>query len=181
MYNEPLYNQLNLRNDLRQLWEQHVMWTRSFIISTAENLGDLNDVTQRLLQNPDDMSKIFVTFYGKNNADKLKQLLADHLQIAANLVNSAKMGNTKDVDMYRTQWYNNADQIAIFLSELNPNWSVEKWREFLFNHLEMTEDEARNRFNGNYKQDIQIYNNIENEALKMADYMADGILLQFPA
>ena len=43
---------LEITNTLRKLWEQHIMWTRSFIISTAENLGDVELVTERLLGNP---------------------------------------------------------------------------------------------------------------------------------
>ena len=41
--------QLCLMNRLRQLWGQHVYWTRFFIISTADQLEDLQTVTDRLL------------------------------------------------------------------------------------------------------------------------------------
>ena len=55
--------QVELLNELRMLWEQHIHWTRSFIISTAANLGDLEPVTNRLLQNPGDFGKVFRMFY----------------------------------------------------------------------------------------------------------------------
>ncbi len=41
MYNGYSPQQLCLMNQLQQLWAQHVYWTRFFIISTAEELGDL--------------------------------------------------------------------------------------------------------------------------------------------
>ena len=41
MYNGYTPQQLCLMNQLQQLWAQHVYWTRFFIISTAEELGDL--------------------------------------------------------------------------------------------------------------------------------------------
>ena len=41
MYNGYTPQQLCLINQLQQLWAQHVYWTRFFIISTAEELGDL--------------------------------------------------------------------------------------------------------------------------------------------
>jgi hypothetical protein len=43
----------------------------------------------------------------------------------------------------------------------------------------MTENEAVERLNGKYEQDIKQYDPIENSALKMADYMYTGIVKQF--
>lgn len=39
-------------NDIRMLWEQHGVWTRSAIYSIALNLPDVDFVVKRLLQNP---------------------------------------------------------------------------------------------------------------------------------
>lgn len=47
-----------LNNTLRKLWEQHIMWTRSFIISTVDDLGDIDFVTKRLMRNPSDFSEV---------------------------------------------------------------------------------------------------------------------------
>lgn len=54
--------QMELRNQLRKLWEQHVFWTRLFIISTAGCLGDVELVTRRLLRNPGDFALVFLPF-----------------------------------------------------------------------------------------------------------------------
>lgn len=48
----------------------------------------------------------------------------------------------------------------------------------MFSHLEMTEKEATLRLSGKYEADIKMFNNIEDEALKMADYMSCGIIQQ---
>ncbi|MGI6728179.1 MAG: hypothetical protein ACOX4P_06500 [Anaerovoracaceae bacterium] len=53
-----IFKQIKIMNTLRKLWEQHVMWTRSFIISTIEGLSDLDPVTKRLLQNPTDFANV---------------------------------------------------------------------------------------------------------------------------
>ena len=46
----------------------------------------------------------------------------------------------------------------------------------LYSHLEMTENEATLRLQWNYSADIEVFDDIENEALKMADYMICGII-----
>ncbi len=172
-------NQINLMNTFRKLWEQHIMWTRSFIISIASNLGDLTMVTNRLLQNPSDFENVLRPFYGRENAAKFQSLFQEHLLIAAKLVNDAKAGNTAEVKEDEIKWYENADQIAAFMASINPYWSEQEWRALLYDHLKMTENEAVERLNGQYEADILIYDSIEEQALKMADLMSTGIIKQF--
>lgn len=168
-----------LTNLFRKLWEQHVMWTRSFIISTAADLGDLELVTQRLLRNPVDTAEVLRWYYGAEKANEFERLLTAHLNIAGQLVNAAKQGDAAAVADLRKQWYANADEIAAFLAAINPCWIEEWWRSMFYEHLELTEQEAVYRLNGEYAKDIAIYDKIEEEALKMADEMANGIIRQF--
>lgn len=172
-------NRQEIINKMRKLWSQHVYWTRFFIISTVEELKDLKYVTDRLLENPGDFGKALKAFYGARKAEKFKQLLTDHLKIGGGLVNADKDMNTAKADELRKEWYANADDIAEFLAEINPNWNELKWRNMMYSHLSMTEKEAGLRLKKEYLKDIEIFGSIENEALEMADYMANGIIRQF--
>lgn len=178
MRNGYTQQQICLMNQLRQLWEQHVYWTRFFIISTAAELGDLEPVTNRLLRNPKDFAQLLEPFYGMEIARQFEELFTQHLLIAGDLVNAAKNQEVSKVDDTRKRWYKNADEIARFLSLINPYWNETKWRSMLYSHLEMTEREATLRLQGNYPADIKVFGDIENEALKMADYMFCGIIKQ---
>ena len=168
MCNSYTDKQICLMNRIRQLWGQHVYWTRFAIISTAADLGDSDPVTKRLLQNPKDFAKLFTLIFGMWNADCFEKLLTEHLLIAADLVNAAKKGEAQKADIARKEWYKNADEIAGFLHCINHCWSEEKWKDMMYSHLEMTEKEATLRLNGKYSADINIFDDIENEALKMA-------------
>lgn len=174
-YNEK---QICLMNRFRQLWVQHVYWTRFFIISTVSGLEDLDVVTARLLQNPRDFADVLASFYGKKTAERFQELFTEHLLIAGDLVNAAKNKDTAKVDETRKKWYENADEIACFLSKINPYWDILRWRNMLYSHLEMTEKEATLRLQGNYSEDIKNFERIEKEALNMADYMFCGIINQ---
>lgn len=178
MCNGFTQEQLCLINRIRLLWSQHVYRTRFTIISTAENLGDLKPVSNRLMQNPNDFAQLLTPFYGVRRADKFRELFTQHLLIADELVNAAKNSDTAKADDARKRWYENADEIADFLSCINRYWSYTKWKEMMFSHLEMTEEEASLRLSGKYEADIKMFDSIENEALKMADYMSCGIIKQ---
>lgn len=163
-------------NRIRQLWGQHVYWTRFFIISTASDLGNLEPVTKRLLRNPKDFAKLLAPLCGKRMADRFEDLFTQHLLIAADLVNAAKNGDADKAASARTKWYENADEIACFLASVNRCWDEAKWKDMLYSHLEMTEKEASLRLQGDYTADIKVFDDIENEAFKMADYMFCGII-----
>lgn len=170
--------QICLMNQLRLLWTQHVYWTRFFIISSTADLDDLKPVTNRLLQNPKDFARLLTPIYGVKIACKLQELFTQHLLIAADLVNAAKKSEVDKVNDARKRWYKNADEIAGFLSSINQCWDTIKWKNMLYSHLQMTEQEATLRLQGNYTADIEVFDKIENEALKMANYMFCGIIKQ---
>lgn len=169
----------NLEDTFRMLWEQHVVWTRLTILSIIFGLPDENLVTNRLLRNPEDMGAVLKRFYGDKIATMFTELLKSHLVIAAQLVKAAKAGNSAAANDAEKRWYANADEIASFLAGINPYWSEEKWRDMLYTHLKLTKSEAVNILNKNYSEGISIFDEIEKQALGMADVMASGIASQF--
>jgi len=171
--------EVDLRNVIRKLWEQHIVWTRMTLISMIKDLPDVDFVTNRLLQNPIDFKNVLKKFYGDDIASKFSDSFKNHLVIAAELVKAAKAGYSKEAADAEKRWYANADEIANFLSRINPYWSEEYWRTMLYEHLKMTKSEAVNILTNNYEKGITDYDEIENQALKMADVMADGIIKQF--
>jgi len=169
-----------LNNLMRLLWEQHVYWTRMAIVSTAFGLPDAEAVTNRLLRNPKDFESALRQYYGKDIAAKFAELFTSHLTIAAELVDAAKADNSAAAADAEKRWYANADQIAAFLGEINPYWSTQEWRKMLYNHLAMTKTEAVDILTEKYEDSVGMFDNIELEALAMADMMKQGITKQFP-
>jgi len=171
--------QLELVTSLRRLWLEHVYWTRLFLISKAFDLPDLPFVTQRLLQNPHDFANALRPLFGKQIAKQFEDLLTEHLVIASKIVDAAKAGDTAELDKQRDLWYANAESIAKFLASNNQFWNERVWNDFMFNHLQMTEDEIMQILNGQYEQSIKEFDSIQAEALLMADAMTRGIIRLF--
>lgn len=183
MYTPPSVisrSQVRLNNHLRLLWEQHVVWTRLTIISIIFGLPDIDLVTNRLLRNPKDIAASLEPLYGDRVASRFEDLFTSHLVIAADLVKAAKAGDTGAAADAEKRWYANADEIAAFLGSINPYWSAQQWQSMLHEHLALTKSEAVNILTGKYAEGIAVFDQIEKQALEMADVMVYGIIQQFP-
>lgn len=172
--------EVSLKSSMRLVWEQHVYWTRLTIISLAFNLPDVDFVTARLLRNATDMGNLLKPYYGNKIAAKFSNLIREHLVIAVELVKAAKAGNQKAVAAAKRRWYANGEEIAEFLSTINPYISKNKFKEMFFEHLALTTSEAVFILQKDYKSSIAVFDKIEAEALQMADTIMVGIVKQFP-
>ncbi len=170
---------------MRQLWEDHIVWTRQFIVSaatTAETLPDVGPTVDRLLANQADIGDAVRPFYGDEAANALTELLREHILTAADLVAAAKAGDADAVASASEAWYANADEIASFLSNANPrSLPLEDMRAMMRSHLDLTLREAVARLEGRYADDIAAYDEIHLQILEMADMLSAGIIAQFPS
>ena len=172
-------NRASFHDAIRQLWEDHIVWTREFIVSFAADGADLSAVTDRLLRNQDDIGDAIKPFYGDAAGEALSGLLREHILGAAALLDAAKNGG--DVAAASAAWYANADEIAEFLAAANPRaWPVDEMRAMMKDHLDLTLAEGVARLQGRYADDIAAYDQIHTQILRMADMLSDGIIAQFP-
>lgn len=172
---------LAFQDAMQKLWEDHITWTRLFIVSAVSDLPDQSPTTQRLLQNQDDIGNAIKPFYGEDAGNQLSFLLRDHILIAADLLQAAKNGNTAAFEVASARWYANADDIAIFLNSANPkNWPLDEMKAMMKEHLDLTLAEPSARLNGDWDSDIAAYDEIHIQILEMADMLSTGIIEQFP-
>jgi len=161
------------------LWMEHVNWTRMTIISIVFNLPDLPFVQQRLLRNATDLGNCLRPFYGDSIADRYTALIKEHLLIAAQLVTAAAKGDAATAEAKERDWYRNADDIAHFLHTINPYLSREAIQKMFYMHLALTKTEAVTMIQKDYQADVDIFDEIEAEALAMSDMIASAIVMQF--
>jgi hypothetical protein len=182
MMDKAVYTQsvVDLRNAMRQLWEDHIVYTRSFITSALAGLEDTGKVAERLLRNQDDIGNAIKPFYGEEAGKKLSALLRDHILIAADIVTAAKRGDNDGVAKGQARWIKNADDIAVFLSSANPNWPLQGLKDMLYKHLALTTTEVVSRIKKDWAEDINAYDQGHAHMLMFADLLTEGIVKQFP-
>lgn len=171
----------DLKTQMRKLWEDHVTWTRNYIVSALAGLEDRDAVAQRLLNNQDEIGAAIKPYYGEAAGRKLTALLRDHILIATEVVSAAKDGGSGQLMVAQRKWSANGDDIAAFLSGANPHWSRTDLEAMLRGHLEFTTQEVVARLKKDWNADIKAYDDGHAHMLMFSDVLVAGIMKQFPA
>jgi hypothetical protein len=170
-----------LRSNLQKLWNDHVAWTRLYVVSALADAPDKDATAERLLKNQVDLGSAIVPFYGETAGAKLTALLKSHITTATQVIDAAKAGDATKKDEAVKRWQENADEIATFLSAANPKqWPEADMKKMMREHLDLTTAEVVARLQKDWKADIAAYDKVHAQILEMSDALAAGIASQFP-
>ena len=177
---EPEIDPQAFRDDIRKLWEDHVNLTRFFIISTISDLPDQNETAQRMIQNQNEIGNAIKPFYGDAAGDQLAALLREHALTSATMLQAARKADAPAFEDAVARWYENADEVAELLFDLNPeNWPLRETRPIMRTYLDLTLEQALARWNGDFEKDIEAYDKVHTHALEIADMISEGIINRF--
>lgn len=174
-----IQDEINLNNDMRQSWLQHHYWARMLMTSLFKNLEDLDAVEARAMRTPEDIAEAFVHFYPRNQMEQLTRLLSEHTELTEQMMSAMKNGDMQRIDQMERLWYQNAEKLAALLSSLNKEYSYEQLIQSLGRHLDMMKRQMAASLEGNYDEEIRIFDEGENQLKELADYLTEGLLQQF--
>ena len=169
-----------LRSAMRELWSEHVIYTREYIAAAASGSAGASAMATRLMRNQEDIGNAIKPYYGDAAGSKLTTLLKDHINIATEVVAAAKAGDKMKLADADRRWHTNASDIATFLSGANSNWTRESLVSMLNEHLSLTTQEATALLEKRYGDSVTLFDKIYDQSLHMADALTDGIVKQFP-
>lgn len=87
-YNVSIYP--SLKDTLRKLFTDYVIYTYLYINSFMNELQNTSDITNRLLNNQKDIRDTMGTIIGKENSYKLTELSKEHIMIAVEAISAIK-------------------------------------------------------------------------------------------
>ena len=173
--------QASLYDSMRTLWSDHVWWTREYIESVAAgNTGQAEAAGSALIQNQVDIGNAIAPYYGTSAGQQLTDLLKDHITIAVEVLAAAKAGDTTKFNEANARWQQNADDIASFLSQANPNWTPETLKDMMQTHLTTTLDEASAALKKDYAGSAAAFYKVSDHMMTFSDMLSTGIIIQFP-
>lgn len=168
-----------LKEKERILWDEHIFWTRNYIISKLEGLKDKDKVLERLIKNQEDIGNSFMQYYDEEVGENITKLLKQHILIADNVVEAAKGGNKEELKKYDDQWHSNADEIVDYLYKINSNYDKKVLKDLFYTHLALLTDQVIARIGNSYDDEISAFDQGEEHIIMLADTISSGIAKQF--
>lgn len=162
---------------IQNLWIDFLFWTRFYILSLMYPQRGGGYVASRLLRNAAEFADAFVPFYGEESAKRFEEILNQHILLLSEL--AATIRSKEPVEGLRTVWYENANELAQFLTSVNPHWGSATWMELLYRRYYLEEFLLMRLQNGDFFGAIEQFDNANFNAQEIANYMIDGIVQQF--
>lgn len=177
--NTVFEDEIELNNDMRKAWMQHIYWLRMFMSSLFENLEDIDAVEARLMRTPEDIASVMDKFYPQAQILQLMQLLGEHTDMGTQIMKAMQDNDMQAAERLERQWYQNAEKIAALLAGLNTEYTYEDILRELSRHMDMTRRQMTAAMNHEHDEEIRIFDESENQILELADYLTSGLLKQF--
>jgi hypothetical protein len=176
-----IYNNIGVKinQELRMLDEQHNHWTRAHIIRKAEGLPDLQEVSARQLRNVHDFAQFFSQFYGREKFLEIEELFQDHILIGSRIIDNLYRKDENALASDREKWTKNAEDLARVFASVSPYLSYDVLLNSILDHNKNVEQQAILRFNKQYDEEIRLFDHIEKDGLRFADYLSYGIIANF--
>ncbi|MBR0599640.1 hypothetical protein [Sinanaerobacter chloroacetimidivorans] len=169
------YELLNTISNARTFWNELSIWTRAYLLSRYEKLGNEEEIFARLNKVPSVYGDMLRSVFGDRITEDYMQLLYTHISLIDHLIAAQMEGNSEAVSEYTRQLYQNADQRAQFLASVNPFWFENEWRNMLYNYLRSTIEESTTFLTEDYPRNIDIFDRLLENAEIIGDYFSQGL------
>lgn len=171
--------QVSLNNRLRRLWSQLAMWRREYLIALASGFGDLKLVEERLYNVTTDFGNVFESFFGVEVANRMEYYFTVQASFLNEIAHAIKSGDNEAVNNVTRRLYENVDDMAAYLSAINPYWNQVNMKSLLYDYYRLTLIESVNILSGNLEEAARLYEDLEDYVLEIADYLAQGFIRYF--
>ena len=174
-----------LKMALRDLYLNHIIWVRSLVVATR--FGDkaaVSEADEYGLKNAKAIGQSIAPFYGQAAADKFTTLFVGHYSavkgyMAAAFANSFK-GNPARKKAAVARLMKNADEIAVFVSQANPNLPKGTVYGLVLTHGQQHVMAIDATAKKDWGQEADMWDPMVKHIYTLSDALADGIAKQFP-
>jgi hypothetical protein len=171
----------DLRALLRSLFIQHAEGHRAFAYALYFKDKQMQQVVvNELLANSKALGDAVALVYGKSTGDKFVGLFNGHIMAVAAYYTSAFAGNETGKKEAANALVSNAMDIAVFLSQANPNLPRDVVFSLLRDHGLQAMRQADLLAQGKFSDESSLYIAMRDHLIRIADAIAEAIVKQFP-
>jgi hypothetical protein len=139
-----------MKQTLRDLWVGHIFWVRHVVSNIATNDPEERDAAEKeVVENTKQIANAMAPFYGEAASEKLYRLLDGNIAAVREYSEATIAENKQQQDAALVHLASNADEIADFLSHLNPYLHKDTVRNLIATHgahhvLQINQYKAKN-------------------------------------
>ena len=124
-----------MQQTLRDLWVGHIFWVRHVVSNIATNDPEEQDAAEKeVVANTKQIASTMTPFYGEAASEKLYRLLDGNIGAVREYSEATATGDKRQQDAALAHLASNADEIADFLSHLNPYLRKDPVRSLIATH-----------------------------------------------
>ena len=124
-----------MKQTLRDLWVGHIFWVRHVVSNIATNDPEERDAAEKeVVENTKQIASAMAPFYGEAVSEKLYRLLDTNIGAVREYSEATATGDKRQQDAALAHLASNADEIADFLSHLNPYLHKDTVRSLIATH-----------------------------------------------
>ena len=181
-FNQPLttgecisFDHMTILYYIKIFWLEMTTWTRAYIISRAINSDYANKAYEKLRQVPIQYGNLMKTFFIEEMVNQNLQLIDTHINLINNLVTALINNNQEEVNNTVQLLYQNSDERAAILAQMNPYLDQTQWRAILYNFLRSTIDEITTFLTGDLERNIDIYQRLIDQSEQISNIFSESL------
>lgn len=171
-----------MQQTLRDLWVGHIFWVRHVVSNIATNDPEERDAAEKeVVTNTKQIAHTMAPFYGEVASEKFYSLLDGNIGAVREYSEATVAENKQQQDAALAHLASNADEIADFLSHLNPYLHKDTVRSLVATHgahhvlqINLYEKKEYARLDATWKV-------MREHAYVIADTLTDALVKQFPS
>lgn len=170
-----------LDDAMHKLWADHMVYTYTTVDAFLNNPDAVTGNLTRLLKNQEDIGNALIPYYGADAGKAVTDSLKAHINGAVPVLTAAKEGNTGALNAAIAAWHDNATNIGILLSSVNPdNFNKDEMIHMMNMHIDQTVAYSVALLNKDYPTAVAKFDEAFNHMTEMAHDLSLGIAKQFP-
>lgn len=167
--------------NLRDLWVEHALWIRSYVLATHAGDADQSKVAEaEVLSNAKALAASIAPLYGQAAADQLLKLLAGHWGAVRDYNTAAGAKSKAGQESALANLTSNAHAIAKFLSGANPHLPEPAVFGLLSAHGAHHVAQIDQISSEQFKDEAVTWHAMRKHMLIISDAICDALAKQFP-
>ena len=163
--------------NIQRLWLEVIQWMRSFFHSSLGNRPEQTAIANRLfLELPADLYDEFIKYFSEEESQQFLNIISQLISINWDIMNAYKANDRASIELGTARWYQTANELAAFLATINEYYDESYLRTLLYDYIGLKLNEIIALINGDYALEIQIYDEIKEKVVQIANYMAMGVI-----